>query len=156
MISSLHQSLQVRQSKKQVLRLADKVVKDPSIFTELIQLIATEEAPVSQYGAWVLISLLRAPVHDGVRRSILRSLSRINIPDEHKEEVMDICFQALEHRAEPVAIKMFSMVILYELCQGEVELLQELARQIEIQMPTSTAGFQSRGRKILKALKTSL
>ncbi|MCK5279227.1 MAG: hypothetical protein KAQ62_19445, partial [Cyclobacteriaceae bacterium] len=53
---------------------------------------------------------------------------------------------------EPVAVKVFAMTVLFNIVQVYPELSEELEISIEEQMPFCSAGFKSRGRKVLKAL----
>ena len=154
-----------------MLELASLVSHDKKKYAELIQLILEAESPIPQYGSWVLqhsadmdatqiipyisqlLQLLEEKPHNAVKRAVLRSIVDVQIPAENLDHAVDLCFRFLEDHNEPVAVKMFSMCVLWNACQNEPELLQELGRQIEVQLPVSSAGFKSRGRKILKDLR---
>ncbi|GHN02752.1 hypothetical protein WSM22_42410 [Cytophagales bacterium WSM2-2] len=56
-------------------------------------------------------------------------------------------------KKEPVAVRVFSMTVLGNLAVKVPELRNELIPLIEDQMPYVSAGFVSRGRKVLKQLK---
>ncbi len=166
----LEESLRQRCSKTKMMNMAHYVAGNPAHYAELIDLILHGRPPVPQYGAWVLqhasnenpnriiphlrelLELIDGDAHDAIKRAVLRTLAMIDVPKKEKEQVINICFRLLEDNKQAVAIKVFSMSALWRACQGENDLLQELGRQIQIQMPTGSAGFKSRGRKILKAI----
>jgi hypothetical protein len=53
---------------------------------------------------------------------------------------------------DPIAIKVFSMTVLFNISKNVPEFRDELAIIIEDQMPYGSAGFKSRGKKTLKGL----
>jgi hypothetical protein len=55
---------------------------------------------------------------------------------------------------QPIAVRVFSMTVLCNLAGKLPELKNELIPLIEDQMPYGSAGFISRGRKVLKDLKS--
>jgi len=59
----------------------------------------------------------------------------------------------LENKKEPIAIRVFAMTVLANLADTYPEIKGELIAVIEDQMPYGSAGFISRGKKILKKLK---
>lgn len=61
-------------------------------------------------------------------------------------------FDTLNSGREPVAVKVFSMTVLFNIVQVYPELSEELEISIEEQMPFGSGGFKSRGRKVLKDL----
>ena len=101
----------------------------------------------------LLVKQLHNPKHDAVKRNVLRILQFIDIPDEVMGELADLCFNFLTSSKEAIAIKVFAMTILERIVRQYPELTQELIIIIEDQMPYGSAGFKSRGTKILKALK---
>ena len=76
----------------------------------------------------------------------------VDIPENMWEDCLNHCFKYLESGDEPVAIKVFSMTILYNLSNKIPEIKNELKILIENQLPFSSAGYKSRGSKILKKL----
>jgi hypothetical protein len=55
-----------------------------------------------------------------------------------------------------VAVKMFSMEILYRISQEEPGIKKELTDSIEMRMPEELPGFRSHGKKLLKKLYREL
>jgi hypothetical protein len=99
-----------------------------------------------------LLVLLRNSDQSYLSRNILRLLQFAPIPKEFMGDAADICFELLLSRQQPIAVKVFSMTVLYNIAKEESELANELKIVIEDQMDYSSAGFRSRGNKILKGL----
>ena len=68
----------------------------------------------------------------------------MNIPNTCYGEVADICFDYLLSTEEPIAIKVFSMVVFEKIVFAEPELKTELQFLIEEQLSYALAGFKSR------------
>ncbi len=93
--------------------------------------------------------------HDSVKRNTVRLLQFIEIPKRFHGQVVDLCFGYLTNPNEPIAVKAFSMTVLCKLVKGIPDLKEELKIIIEDQMPYGSAGFVSRGKKVLKELVKS-
>ena len=100
----------------------------------------------------VLISALPTYTHPGTRRNILKILSRSGIPQEYQGELIDLCFRFLVDAGQPVAVKVYAMQIIANHLSSYPELGNELREIIEDQFSRNSAGFHSRGRKILKLI----
>lgn len=161
-------------SKKHTLEMSAAIIADPSQFPLLMSYFlddAGEGYRLPQRAAAVvnevceqrpdflapyyekIILNLRNDVHDAVTRNTVRLLQFHDIPEDLLGEAADICFGLLQSAKEPIAIKVFSMTVLFNIVKRVPELKSELEYMIEEQMPYGSAGFVSRGRKILKALK---
>lgn len=144
---------------------------DKERFTILVQLFLENEYRVSQRAAMVLghihdvhpqllqpflpqiIKHLRHEnIHDAVKRNIVRILQNVDLPGEYHGELADICFTYLEDPNVAVAIRVFSMTVLWNICQQVPELMPELRATIEDWIDYSSTGFKSRGRKVLKMI----
>ena len=171
----LRAALLSEHSKKHTLKLASVIVDDPALFPPLMSFFLNEEGGgyllpqraaavvnevVEQRPEWLqphyekIILNLRNEVHDAVRRNTVRLLQFHDIPEALLGETADICFELLSSAKEPVAVKVFSMTVLLNIVRRVPELKPELEFSIEEQMPYGTAGFISRGRKVLRALKS--
>jgi hypothetical protein len=91
--------------------------------------------------------------------SAIRSLLRIiSLSDMERISVRnhgilaDHCFSLLRSGFSAIAIKAYSMEILYRLVLKYPELRNELAATISMLQPEGSAGIVSRGRQILKKL----
>ena len=137
-------------------------------FCEIIWLILHEKEPVPSRAAWVadgvsltypemikpylsaLIQKLPSYQHPGTIRNVLKILTRYPIPHEEEGFLADFCFNSIIEAENPVAIKVHSMQILANLAQIYPELSIELCTIIEDQFDKNSAGFKSKGRKILQ------
>lgn len=90
---------------------------------------------------------------EGVIRNMLKIFSETNIrlSESSRSILTNLCFDYLTGNT-PVAIKVYSMEIIYRFCIDYPEIMQELYVIIESQMDGGTAGFKSRGAKILKKI----
>jgi hypothetical protein len=99
-----------------------------------------------------LIDNLDNKVHDAVKRNSVRILEKMDIPESHQGLLTEKCFQYLMSNNEPIAVKVFSMSILFNMVMKYHELKNELKIVIEDLMKYGTPAITSRGKKILKAL----
>jgi hypothetical protein len=143
---------------------------DEDYFDEIIRMVQKEKDPLPPRAAWVadgaslkypyliekhipaLVSSLPEFTHPGTRRNILKILSRCDIPENVRGDLIDHCFQWLVDRNEPVAVKVYGMQIIANHLSLYPELGQELRNIIEDQFSRSSPGFQAKGRKILKLI----
>lgn len=157
-------------SKAQKDRLVNYIGDDQTLFDELMVLFFSRSYRVSQRAAWVmsycvdsypqliqphfdeLVINLRTTELDAVKRNTVRILQNLEVPDRLIGDVADICFKFLASNQEAIAVKAFSMTVLYNIVQKIPELQNELRLLIEDQMPYASPGIKSRGKKILQKL----
>ena len=155
--------------KDQAIFVAEEINGDEAKFAELMQLFFSENKTICQRASWVLshctdqhpwqltpyldrlVKNLYGPVGDATKRNSVRALQFIEIPEELWGETIEICFRFLAGN-EAVAIKVFSMSVLYNLSLKVPEIITELRGVIEDQLPYGSAGFKSRAKKILVKL----
>jgi len=99
-----------------------------------------------------MIDHLDHPVHNAIKRNTIRIMSEIDLPEELIGEAADVCFRFLDDPKEAIAVRVFSMSVCFNITKREPELANELKLIIEDHYPHGSAGFKSRGRKIVKAL----
>jgi len=91
-------------------------------------------------------------------RSVLRNFLKIyaeipvGLTKKGKSVLLNQCFDFLASPDYPVAIKAYSMQILYNLSLEIPEIKPELYYLIDDQLPFSSPGYASRAKKILKKL----
>lgn len=163
--------LQKEHSKKVSIAVANWIGNDSNRFAALIAIIVGNEKDIANRAAWVLpsindkhidaliqphlkelIPLLGKPVHDGIKRNIVRLLQFTSIPQKLQGITLEHCFQLLNNPKEAVAIRVFAMTVLYNLTLQEPDLAHELYDCIEMYMEGALPAYKSRGGKILKAL----
>ena len=159
-------------SKKQTLKITRYIGNDPKRFAVLVKLFFQGQYLITQRAAWALslcsevypnlvkpylkqlIENLKQPgLHDAVKRNTLRLLQDIDIPYHLTGSTADHCFKLLASKNEAVAVRVFSMSVLFNVCKKEPDLRNELKLLIEEQLPYASAAFRSRGEKILQAMK---
>lgn len=166
-------------SKQQTVRLRDYIGDSQELFDELMHVFFTGEYRETQRAAWIvshcvemhpdliqphlekMIHNLEKPnLHDAIKRNTLRILQlQKSIPEDLQGYALDYAFDYLSSQKENIAIKVFSMQTIFNICKtmpDMPELLEELKVLIEDQMPYGSAGFKSRGKKILKGIKEVL
>ena len=158
-------------SKPNAQRISRYIGDDQKRFDELMVLFLNDTYRVTQRAAWIvshcidqhphliklhlksIIANLSGPVNVAVKRNTVRVLQFLEIPKSLMGPLAEICFQYLQSTSETVAVKVFSMTILANITKTIPELKNELRIIIEDQMPYGSAGFISRGKKILRALE---
>lgn len=88
----------------------------------------------------------------GYDRSLAKWMSLCGIPEEIEGEVADQLFEWMLDPQIKVAVKAFSMTALANLSRKYPELGTELRLIIEEQFEEGSAGYKSRGRKVLAQL----
>ena len=158
-------------SKDQCLRIASWIGADKKRFKQLMDLFLRGEYRTTQRAAWIikhcadvhreLIApyldamvnrMLEPGVHDAVKRNVVRILQDLRIPRRQAGKIATICFDMLASLDEPIAVKVFSMTVLANIAQEEPDLKNEIRILVEQQMINGSAGFRSRGAKVLRQL----
>ena len=167
---SLREEILKEHSKSHTTYLANKIGPSQEAFDELMELFLGDEYRVTQRAAWLVshcvdahpwlirkhlksvIKNLQKPVHVAVKRNTVRILQFMEIPEDLMGLTAEICFKFLNSGKETIAVKANAMTVLYTIVKKYPELKEELEISIQEQMPFGSAGFKSRGRKILQAL----
>jgi hypothetical protein len=88
-------------------------------------------------------------------RNSLRILELLNIPEDFHGELMNACFSFVENPLTAIAIKAFSLTILFNLSKTYPEIQDELICIIEENWDHETPAFKSRGQKIISNINKS-
>lgn len=162
------------QSRENTNQMIEIVMARPELFDELWTILLQNNDPLSRRAAWAadycaeinpafldgkledLAKQVSGFKHDGLKRHSLRILARSPLPIENAGLLMDICFLWLESAQESVAVKMYSMMILFRISLLEPDISRELYDIIEIQIPEATPGFRNIGKKIMKKLQAQI
>jgi hypothetical protein len=158
-------------SKRQCLRIAAWIGTDRKRSKELMKLFLKGDYRTTQRTAWIvkhcadehrelilpyidpmLDRMLEPGVHDAVKRNVIQILQDLEIPRSLAGKIATICFDMLASHNEPIAVKVFSMTVLANLAQDEPDLKNEIRILVEREMINASAGFCSRGSKVLRQL----
>jgi hypothetical protein len=159
-------------SKAQTDKIINYVGNKPDRFKALLNVYLAGPYRVTQRASWPLsycvqnypellkphfktvIDFLKKPdVHDAVKRNTIRLLQYVHIPKRFYGSVADLCFNALQNKKEPVAIKAFSITVLGKLVDNEPDLKNELKLILEEQLPYASPAFKVRAMRFLKSTK---
>jgi hypothetical protein len=159
-------------SKKQTEKIVIYVGDNPKRFAALVDIFLAGPYRVTQRAAWplsycvqhhpgllrpyfkkILAQLNQPGIHDAAKRNILRMLQFVHIPKVHQGTTANSCLRFLSDKKEPVAVRVFAMTVLANIAKEVPELKNEIIPLVEDQLPYATAGFVSRGTKVLKQLK---
>jgi len=151
--------------------LIGEVIKSESHFNRLLQLALHEKDPLAWRACWVLdgsdekkpglalkhisgiVQALPGLESKGTLRSLLRLLTRYDIPEEEQGLLIDLCFNYLVSEQYPVAVKAHAMQIIYHHVLLYPELKNELIAVIEDQAENNSTGFTSRGSILIKQME---
>ena len=155
--------------KKEGNLIAQSIATDPKYMEELWN-FTISDAKASWRAAWVIdkvydvdpeivrpyitkmIELVPNLENEGKTRHFLKIISQEPLPDEISGNFINHCFDLLVSNATAVAVKVHAMQVLYNFSLREPDIQNELVLILTEQMENGTAGFCSRGRKILKAI----
>lgn len=160
-------------SKHTTEEIAKYIGNDTDRFADLMQLFFGQELVLVQRSAWVLthvcvehptlilpyqkemIQALQQPIHPAVQRNILKILADkpLVLDEETEGHLVNICFDLIPQPHLPAAIRVHAMQYIANLTTRYPELAIELKTVIEDGMEHGTAGFRSRGAKILNKIR---
>ncbi len=168
---NLRNAILQEHSKAQTLRISEYAGAAPTQFAELMTLFLGNEYRVTQRAAWavaicsekqpqllhpwlkkLITNLSKTDLHAAVKRNTLRILQYVEVPRTLQGMTVTNCFILLRSATEPIAVKVFAMTVLSNVCKKEPGLIKELKLVIEAQLPQGSAGFLSRARKVLREL----
>lgn len=159
-------------SKSTATQIASFIGKDKKRFATLMNCYFSDTMRLSHRASWPLSFVIerqpylinpylaemlkkledKKPKHNAIKRNTVRILQFIDIPEDLLGTVADICFRFLDDPKEAIAVRVFSMSVCFNIVKKEPELASELKLIIEDHYPHGSAGFKSRGKKVLKAL----
>ena len=140
---------------KTVLGLAMRDIPKVSLRAGRVIFLCCEKYPelLDPYIEELIISLSKLK-NEGAIRTILKALT---LYDEYGNEnslgmLMETCFNFLSSNEAAVAVKIYSMDILFNICKKEPGLKYELMAVIEDQIPKNSKAFKARAKSILKRM----
>jgi hypothetical protein len=168
---NIKEQLLKEHSKSNTQKIANYIGDDTERFKALASLFLNSEDRIAQRASWVVSycgekfpkliypyigqmikNLDKKNIHDAVKRNTLRTFQFFDIPKKFQGRLYNMCFSLLTSRKQPIAIKVFSMTLLFNICKKEPELRNELISVIKGEMEYESAGYKARARKILSQL----
>jgi 8-oxo-dGTP diphosphatase len=153
--------------------VATSAIDNPAIFKKLLEYSYSYDKKLAFHASWILtkvcdkypeiinpflpeiVKMLGKIDNESAQRSLLRiiSFSDINkIGTKYHGLLADHCFSELKSGFSAIAIKAYSMDILYKLALIYPELANELYATINMIKEDGSAGIVARGKNILKRL----
>ncbi len=144
---------------------------DPGQFKKLFDLSFSREMPVCWRATWLMdylselhpwlaeayIESLWSEVPKehpmGVTRSLLRLLTRYEVPEDYQGIAADLCLEWLGRESVPVAIKVYGMEMLLKIARIYPELSKEFIVIIEEHSNNNSVGYKARAKHIITALR---
>jgi hypothetical protein len=151
--------------------IVNEIYSQPKKMDELMQIFIDGPLKIRQRAAWplgliaqkepelltnyypLLINQLhQKETHQAVTRNILRAFQYVIVPEKHQGKLLNRCFEFLTDSSQPIAVKAFSMTVIYNLSKEYPDIVPELKVSIENLLPNGSAGIKSRGNKILREI----
>lgn len=153
--------------------VASSAIENPEIFKRLFESSFSSDIKLAFRSSWTLSKVcdrypdiiypyldtitrrLETLENEGALRSFLRIISLTDIErisEKNRGILTDLCFSYLRSGFSSIAVKAYSMEILFKLAQKYPELKNELAVSINLLQAEGSAGIVARGRLILKKL----
>lgn len=153
--------------------VANSAIENPAIFRKLLDYSFLEDKKLAFRSSWTLTKVcdryqdliyphlerivegLEKVDNESTQRSFLRmiSLSDMNrLTSKQHGMLADYCFNALRSGFSAIAIKAYSMEILYNLAVIYPELVNEISTTINLLQEEGSAGIVAKGRMVLKRL----
>ncbi len=153
--------------------VATSAIDNPVIFNKLLEYSYSKDKKLAFRASWTLTKVCdkfpeliyphladiveSLPMFDNesVQRSFLRIISlsdMVNLSSRHHGILADHCFSMLRSGQSAIAIKAYSMEILYNLSVIYPALGNELSSCVRILMEDASAGIIARGKSVLKKI----
>jgi 8-oxo-dGTP diphosphatase len=171
--TGLQQMVEMMKSAKEAEWIAGSATGNPEIFRKLLGYSLSQDRKLASHSSWILtkacdnqpdmiypylpeiIGSLDKLENESSKRSLLRiiSLSDVNkISKLYHGMLADHCFTLLRSGFSAIALKAYSMEILYRLALIYPEMTNELSVSINMLRGEGSAGILARGRIILNKL----
>jgi hypothetical protein len=168
----IREALIQEHSKAQMLKIVAYIGNDKKKFAELMTLMLTAEYRVAQRAAYPVSYCVKThpalispwfgkmikkmgdkTAHDAIRRNALRILEDIDIPEKYCGELFEISNHYLHDIKEPIAVRAFSISVMYNIAQKYPDLKNEVKHNAESLLHCGIPALESRSRNILKQIK---
>ncbi len=169
-MQQLKEQLMAETSRRNTNFIAGWIGNDKIRFNALWEIMISEKHPLPARAAWVfstvvntyplmlnrylenIVLLIQEPNHPGVKRNLLKVLAEIKLPIKNLGLLIDYCFEQLTKTDATVAIKIFSMEIIYQASLIEKGLEIELKNILEEDIVKNSKGYASRAKRIISEI----
>jgi hypothetical protein len=154
---------------------ASMVYEDPTLIQPLLEVSWSDEYPWCQRASRVLwicslqdpqllqphvskiINRMGLQKSESVRRNFLKLFydTDFKLSERDHSLLLDLCYDYLNGPFS-IAVRVYSMDVLYKLTREIPEIQRELYAIIENELPESSAGYKSHGIKIMKKIERNL
>jgi 8-oxo-dGTP diphosphatase len=169
----LQKMINTMMSRQEAEWVANSAIDNPSIFNKLLEYSYLKDRKLAFRASWTLskacdifpemiyphlqriAETLPLIDNESVQRSFLRILSQNDLKSLSRSNhgiLADHCFSMLRSGTSAIAIKAYSMDVLYSLSVIYPELGNELSSNVRIMMEDGSAGIIARGTSILKKI----
>ncbi len=165
---NIREAIEAEHSIRQTNAIVDYIGTDAARFNELVEIFLGNEYRPTQRAAWPLTycaqlhpelvkphlanlidQLERTDVHDAVIRNVARMLKFVEIPQQLKGRVIDICFRLVDDPQVPVAARVHAMTAIVDLAGDQPELIRELGMVVDKHADSTTIAFRKRAEIVL-------
>jgi len=172
---NIKEQLIVEHSKANSLKIVKYIGDDAGKFEELFALFIKNEPIISQRAAFVLDhSCVQNPQliaphlsdlidnmiipnqHNSIIRSSVRVLQEYKIPEELQGKAIEYCYLLLRDYKQPIAIRAFSISVIYNITNDFPKLKPELLLTIQDLLNDESPGLKNRSNKVYNKLKREI
>ncbi len=98
-------------------------------------------------------NLKKEGLHPGIIRGILSLFQKYNVPEKHESFMLDLCYKYLKNPSEAIAVRAFSITVIFNISKPYPELLQELMIVLnDLSVNEDGAAMRSRIKNTTKAI----
>lgn len=142
--------LSTEHSKKVTSQIIDMALEDKAALQELMTCFFSDDSRICQRAAWPIgilaerqskilqpyilkmIAFASKPVHNAIKRNVVRSFQYMEIPEKYKGKVYQFCFDLASRPSEAIAVRCFSLRVCLNIARKHPELLNEIVELVAI------------------------
>lgn len=153
--------------------IASSAASNPVLFRKLIDFTEDKDPRIVFRSSWaltkvcdtnpslfsnylpVIVRKLLASRNESAKRSFLKILTltgTASLSETDRGQLAELCFSLLRTKDSAIAVKAYSMDVLYEISQDYPEMIHELASVLSLIPDDGSAGIKSKSRSLLKKL----
>ncbi|HEX7585466.1 MAG TPA: hypothetical protein VF373_12305 [Prolixibacteraceae bacterium] len=163
--------LDLLQSGENIPLVARHISIHPEMIETLMNIVLTDGTNSTWRAAWIadkihehhpelivpylqpMIDFVLHTTDSGKKRHLLKLVSLHAIPEAQMARLLHFCMDTFTNTAEPIAVRVHAMQILFNIAQKEPDFSGELIELIEHEIECHfSSGLAARGRKLLRKL----